>query len=59
MTLQFSLLTNQGNVFLVGDISSTHTAKMGCLKLTVNHHTSKHFEHTGEMDEGQLRGTGH
>ena len=52
-------LTDEGDVLVVGDIAANHAAEMGRLELTVDHEAAEGLEHTGQMDKGQLGGTGH
>ena len=46
------------HVFLVGDVASTHGAKVRGLKLTVDKAASVLLEETGKIDEGEFRGAG-
>ena len=47
------------DVFLVGDIPSSHGSEVRRFKLAVDESTSKYLKHTCEVDEGILGGIRH
>lgn len=51
--------TDNSDIFLVRNVTATHSTKVRRFELTVDHKPSKHLEQTREMDEGQFRGAGH
>lgn len=46
------------DVFFVGDETASHAAEVRRLKLAVDNLAAEFLEHTGQVDEGKLRGAG-